>query len=415
MYLELDLTLTDEQRALREHTHRFAAEVLRPAAAELDAEDADSVIAPGSVLFDVFAKWYSQGNHTAGLPLELGGADLGPLDHHIIYEELGWGGGDLAVSLGVTTFPFTYAARFGALMGNTELVEEIVRPFAEDREGKIIGCWAITEPAHGSDTLAVTLDSFNEPAAAGACRASQDGTDWIISGQKSAWVSNGTIATHACLFVTIDASKGMAGGGVAIVPLDLPGVSRGKPWHKMGQRALAQGEIFFDDVRIPERFMLVGPELYPMVLDMTLATANAGMGAIFTGVARAAFEEALEQVKTRVQGGRPIAQHQLVQDRIFRMFAKVEQARALSRSVMVYNGTAMPPSVEYSIASKVTSTQAAFDVANDAIQLFGAMGLSKEVLIEKIFRDARAALIEDGVNDLLGLVGANHVLQRYQP
>ena len=415
MYVELDLNLTKEQEALKEATHRFAAEVLRPAAAALDELTPEEVIADDSPLREVFRKWYSLGNHAVGFPEELGGAGLGPLDLHLIFEELGWGASDLAISLTASSFPFAYVARFAELIGNTQLIDELLVPYVDDREGGLIGCWAITEPLHGSDTLAVGTEGFTRPEAAGQCRARLDGDEYVINGQKSAWVSNGTIASHALLFCTIDPSLGMAGGGVAVVPLDRPGVAKGKPWNKIGQRALNQGEIFFDDVRIPQHYMLVGPELYPFLLDMTLAAANAGMGAVFTGAARAAFEEALEHVKTRVQGGVVIAEHQLVQLKIFDMFARVTGARTLSRAALVYNSTTTPPLVEYSIASKVTCTRAAFEVASDAVQLFGAMGLSKGVLVEKILRDTRASMIEDGVNELLSLVGARQVLDRYLP
>jgi alkylation response protein AidB-like acyl-CoA dehydrogenase len=96
-----------------------------------------------------------------------------------------------------------------------------------------------------------------------------------------AWVSNGTIATHALAFLDVDRSKGMAGGGIAVVPLNLPGVSKGAPLNKIGQRALNQGEIFFDNVRIPKTYMLVPPEAYTGAIDAVLAGANAYMGSTF--------------------------------------------------------------------------------------------------------------------------------------
>jgi alkylation response protein AidB-like acyl-CoA dehydrogenase len=413
MYLELNKDLTPTQVALREQAHRFAAEVLRPASIELDRMDPQDVIAPGSALWDVLKKAYSQGLHLMQFPQELGGANLGPLDMHIVYEETAWGSADFGIAFGVASFPFAYAARFAALTGNQDLMKDIVIPFVEDREGKYIGCWAVTEPEHGSDSLVVGTESFTNPAAAGECRARLDGDEWVINGQKSAWVSNGTIASHALLFMTTDPKMGMAGGGVAVVPLHLPGVTKGKPLNKLGQRALNQGEIFFDDVRIPRHYMLVEGEGYAMTLNMTLASANAGMGALFTGVARAAFEEALAYTKRRRQGGKLICEHQLVQAKLFEMFMRVEQARAVSRAAMIYNSTTFPPSLPHSIASKVTCTQAAFDIASDALQLFGGLGLCKELLIEKLFRDARASLIEDGSNEVLGLVGARQIIDAY--
>jgi len=153
--------------------------------------------------------------------------------------------------------------------------------------------------------------------------------------------------------------------------------------------------------------MLVDPESYTGMLDITLATANASMGAMFTGVARAAFEMALEYSRERTQGGKILFNHQLIKHKLFSMFTKVEAARALSRAALVYNLNNSPPATHYSIASKVFCTQAAFEVANDAVQILGGMGVSREHPIEKIFRDARAGLIEDGANDTLMVTGAH--------
>ncbi len=414
MYLDLNKDLTPEQIALKEQTHRFAAEVLRPVSVQLDRMDPDAVIAAGSPLWDVFKAAYQQGFHLSQFPEALGGANLGPLDMHIVIEETAWGSVDFGVGLSVASFPFAYAAQFAALTGNQKLMEEIVLPFAADREAKYIGCWAVTEPQHGSDTLMLGSEAFTDPAGAGDCRARLDGDEWVINGQKSSWVSNGTIATHALLFLTIDPSMGMAGGGIAIVPLNLPGVTKGKPLDKLGQRALNQGEIFFDEVRIPKDYMLVEAAAYTAVLNMTLATANAMMGALLTGVARAAFEEALAYTKTRRQGGKLISEHQVVQTKLFNMFTRVEQSRSLSRAAMVYNMSTIPPALPYSIASKITCTQAAFDVASDAIQLFGGLGLCRELVVEKFFRDARASLIEDGANEVLALAGARDVIDSYR-
>jgi alkylation response protein AidB-like acyl-CoA dehydrogenase len=285
-----------------------------------------------------------------------------------------------------------------------------VRPFVEDGQARFIGCWAITEPDHGSDTLMAGTPEFHDPRIKGNLFARRDGDDYVLRGQKSAWVSNGTIATHALTFLSLDPTQGMAGGGVAVVPLALPGITRGKPLDKMGQRALNQGEIFFDDVRLPARYMLTDASLYEMTLDLTLAFANAAMGAIFTGVARAAYEAALAYTTERVQGAKRLCEHQLVQKRLVDMFTRVEACRQLSRAAMVYNLATVPPATEYSIASKTFCTEAALEVTSSALQLFGGNGLSREYPIEKLFRDARASLIEDGSNDILALVAARHLL-----
>ena len=408
-YLELNKEIKPEETSIKEQIHRFGVEVLRPAAAELDKMSPEQVIADGSLLWDVFKQAYSLGYHTRGLPEALGGVNFSPLASHIYAEEMGWASADFAIAFGVAPFPFT----FGAMGGNPDIIENIVKPFAEDKEARFIGCWAITEPQHGSDVLHMGADEFSQPETAFDLQAALDGDEWVINGQKSAWVSNGTIATHALTFLGVDKSRGAAGSAVAIIPLNRPGVTKGKPLDKLGQRALNQGEIFFDNVRIPKHYMLVPTEAYPFIIESVLAGANAGMGAIFTGTARAAFEEALSYTKQRIQGGKAISEHQAVQLKLMDMFIKVEAARQLSRAAMSYNSQTIPPALQYSIASKVFCTTTAFEVASDAIQLHGGMGLAKEMLVEKLFRDARASMIEDGTNEVLSLAGARRVIDSY--
>ena len=139
--------------------------------------------------------------------------------------------------------------------------------------------------------------------------------------------------------------------------------------------------------------------------ESVLTMANGAMSAVFTGVARAALEHAIHYAKQRVQGGVPVIRHQSVKARLFRMFSQFEAARSLSRRVMAYNAV-NPPLLHYSIAAKVFCTTAAFEIASSALQIFGGNGLSREYPIEKLLRDARASMIEDGCNDVLSLVGA---------
>lgn len=411
MYVDLNKNLTDEQKALKVRVHEFARDVMRPASIELDKMTPEETITEGSPMWRVFKTAYEEGYHLRNFPEAMGGLGLGPLESHIVNEEMGWGSAGLSIALAVCSFPFAFAAS----RKDPQLVEEVVQPFLADRQGRYIGCWAITEPGHGSDTLMPGTKYFTNPDVHYGLTAALDGDEYVLNGQKSAWVSNGTIATHALAFLGADRSRGMAGGAVALVPLNLPGVTKGPPLNKIGQRALNQGEIFFDNVRIPKAYMLVPPDAYTIAIEAVLAGANAYMGSVFTGVARAAFEEALVYTKGRVQGGVPISEHQLVQKKLFDMFVKVETARQMSRAAVIYNQGNFPPVTTYSITSKVYCTQVAFEVASDAIQLHGGYGLTKEMLVEMLFRDARASMIEDGSNDILSLTAAHRILESYVP
>jgi len=393
--IDLESVLSDDERAIQERVHTFAAEVMRPAGIALDAlADPEDVVADGSILWDVYKKHDELGLEAIADP----DSGFTPIQQArlraIISEEMGWGDSGLAISFGVDSFPRTMAL----MSGNPELIERYGKP-------GIRGCWAITEPGHGSDQIRFATDPQIATLGKPNCIARQDGDDWVIDGQKSAWVSNGTIAEAAALFCAIDRGEGIVGVGGFLVPLDDPAVSRGKALDKIGQRALNQGEIFFDGLRVPAMNLLVPPEAFAMAGDVGLSQANSGMGATFVGVAQAALDLALDYAKERIQGGVPIFEHQSVQARLFDMFRKVEAARGLSRRVLEYNAVNMPK-LQYAIASKVTSTTTAFEVASGAIQIFGGNGLSREYPVEKLMRDARASMIEDGCNDVLGLQAA---------
>ena len=277
-----------------------------------------------------------------------------------------------------------------------------------------LGCWAITEPDHGSDMLDANRMIFDQRGTYGRpnCIATLRGDEVIINGQKSAWVSNGTIADVCILYCAADSGAGpeTQRGCVVIVPMDAKGVSRGKPLDKLGQRALNQGEIYFDNVRLSARHLLAAPDQYQDAVYAVHSFANAIMGTVFTGCARAAYELALTYAHERKQGGLPIIRHQSVASRLFHMFRKVEAARALTQRVVHYNFSSPQPSLHAAMTAKITATQTSFEVASDALQIFGGNGLTRDYPIEKILRDARAALVEDGCNEILAIKGGYYLV-----
>jgi len=175
----------------------------------------------------------------------------------------------------------------------------------------------------------------------------------------------------------------------------------------MGLRCLNQGEIYFDNVEVPISHLLAGPDEYVDFVRHTLAEANVHVANMAVGVARAAYEHAHAYAHERKQGGQAIIRHQSVKYRLFHMFRKVEAARALVRRAATYNATAPEPALQGSICSKVTATQTAFEVASDALQIFGGNGMTKEYPMEKLLRDARAMLIADGCNEVLAMKGGS--------
>ena len=397
--VELDLELNDEQKAMRDMIRKFGAEVMRPVGIELDklADPAD-VIANDSKLWDAFKQYRELGLHKMRFSKAVGGMaeDIDPLMRFVIQEEMAYADIGLSISLGAAGGPFAFAQ-----FSPNPKVRALAQDFLNDDSGNLIGCWGITEPNHGGDWGAANDDPSITPDLKGVLK----GDEYILNGQKSAWVSNGTIATHSLLHIGLDPSMGMAGAGVAVCPLDLPGVAKGKPLDKIGQRPLNQGEIFFEDVKMPKEYMIFTPDmlrgrggLFGGQAGGSRTTPMAGMAVMFGGVARAALDEGVNYAKQRIQGGVPIIEHKNIKLKIFEMFMKTESARSFAHALFTSNC-----SMAHVMAGKWLSTETAFQVASEAIQIHGGNGLSREYPIEKIFRDARAGMIEDGVNETLAL------------
>jgi acyl-CoA dehydrogenase len=390
--------LSEDERAFQLQAHRFARACMRPVGTALDKLSAEQAVAPGSAYWefvDTAAK--------SGISFDVDAGDLSPRDlarlQGIVMEELGWGDAGLTISLLAASFPHLAAKR----SGSQELIELT--------QGKL-GAWVASQPDRGSDGT-MLYPGERHPRAKhgnkGNLTARVSGGDFVIDGQSSAWVSNGPVAQVAVLSVVADHGcgffdeEGHPYGVEIIVPLDLPGVSKGKPLEKLGKRALPQGEIFFDNVKVPARYALTSVENYWVDHALTWSTAGVSMGLVMTGLARAAFEQALEYVHQRSQGGALLADHQMVQYRLGAMARKLETMRAVARRAAEYAVVAPAKHAYYTAACKVTCTDLAFEVADEALQLFGGSGLAREYPLEKLFRDARAARIEDAENHLLNM------------
>lgn len=391
--------LTEVEAAFQQTMRNFATEVMRPIGQKLDRMTAQEIIASESPFWE-FRKRYLD------LDIDLGSLfEMPPMERSrlfcIIFEELGYGDGGLAISVGGGMLP----QYISALFENQFLMERFPQT--------LLGCWAITEPDHGSDTLDPNGMIRHPGAQYGRpnCVAKFHKDKIVLNGQKSAWVSNGTVAEVCILYCAADTGNGAdpENGCVLVIPLDLDGIGRGQPLEKHGQLGDPQGELFFNDVEIPMEYLLAGPENFQRAVYCIHAEANLLMGATWTGAARAAYDLAYDYAHERKQGGVPIIKHQLVAYKLFHMFRQIEASAALTRRVAHYNQTAEVPAIQAAMAAKVTATQMSVDVANDALQIFGGNGLTKEYPIEKILRDCRASLIEDGSNDVLALKGGYYL------
>ena len=396
---DIDINISKETKSMLKEVEKFSMEVMRPAGIELDRlADPEDVIKKESVLWDVFKGFREMDLHLLQIPNRIGGMadDLDPMAAIRITEQLGYADAGLTISMGVASMPFNAAAQFPM-----PAMQQLARDFCADKSGEMVGCWAITEPDHGSDWSL----GGNKPKCGPSVTAVLKGDEYIVNGEKSEWVSNGTIATHAILHVSLYPERGMDGQGLAIIPLDLPGISRGKALDKMGQRSLNQGSIIFQDAQIPKKYMVIpNPDFLKATAGQGLANVNGGMAVVFAGLAKAAYDEAYRYAKKRIQGGMPLFGHKNIKVKLMQMFSQVEAARANARRMAMYNqANPMNPSVVHAVAAKILSTETATQVASDAMQIFGGYGLAKEYPIEKMFRDARASMIEDGENEVLAI------------
>ncbi|MGK5079169.1 acyl-CoA dehydrogenase family protein [Janthinobacterium sp. HLX7-2] len=389
-----EANMSEEEGGAQAALHRFAADVMRPIARELDLMPADQAYLPESPFWQF---------HQEAFKLGLGPEALAGLDpaaaarmEGIVVEELAWGDAGLAVSVGAGGMPLVMAHA----SGNQELIDMC--------NGKL-GCWGATQPDRGSDGL-ILYGAERHPGSRGNkgnLQATFTDSEIIFNGQTSAWVSNGPVAQVALLDLVADYGDGFfeengdTYGCNVILPLDIKGVSRGKPLEKMGKRSLPQGEIYFDNVRVPRRFAIATRDDYALKHAQAWAHAGTSMSHISTGVARAAFEMALTYVHERRQGGALLAEHQLTQYRIGLIGTKVEAIRAMARHVAEYTRCSPRPHPYFTASGKAFCSSEMLTVVNESLQLFGGVGLTREFPIEKLLRDARAMQIEDGENYVL--------------
>ena len=210
---EMGLELNTEQKAMVETAGRFAMEVMRPAGIELDKLAPGDVVDRDSRLWSVYRKYHELGFHKLIIPKALGGLEIDPLTWTLIVEQLGYGDAGICESLACSLVPFLLAAVFG-----TGEMHELVRDYCNDTDAKMIGCFAFTEPDHGSDWVLAAQSGFDAPDMVPSVKARREGGEYIINGQKSAFISNGPVATHALVFLCLDKSKGMRGTGIALLP-----------------------------------------------------------------------------------------------------------------------------------------------------------------------------------------------------
>ena len=394
--INIDSGLDKETLAMLKEVKAFTSGLMRASGIEMDRiETAKDAISSQSPLQEVFKAYRKIDLHLLGIPAEKGGmGDLGWQASLLINELMGHGDPGLAMSLWASDAPFSLASRF-----KSPWMDELVNKYCSDRNCKMIGCWAVNEPSRSSGRC--NLGAWS------GVKASLKKDKYILNGAiHDAY--NAGFANFAAVSLDIGSPKKIAGPGLGIIPLDVKGVTKREPVNRMGLRTLNQGDIIFDNARIPRECVIdSGGKTLAGKLEDFLGRAELQAGAVYAGLSLAAFEEAVKYSKERIQGGVPIFEHKNIKLVLFRMFTAMEAARANVRRLASHDSSGSEgPSRMHSIAAKSLSTETAAEVASDAIQVFGGNGLAKEYPLEKMFRDARAGLVEHGVNDSMALMAA---------
>jgi acyl-CoA dehydrogenase len=376
----VDFSLTDEQRNLREMAHDFAEKEIRPVAWEYDR---DSTFPQ-----QIIEKAWEVGLMNSHIPEEYGGPGIGNLDGCLVEEELSWGCSGIQTSVGcngLATAPLI-------LGGSEELKQEYLGRLTE---APLLASFCLTEPDAGSDVSAMRT------------HAERRGDKYVINGSKC-FITNGEYANWYTVYAKTDKDAGHRGISAFVVPRDA-GVVVDKHEDKLGQRASNTATLSFNDVEVPADH-LIGEENKGFKLAMmTLDRTRPGVAAMAVGIARAAFEFAVEYSKQRVQFGVPIAMHQAIQFMIADMATEIEASRLLTWKSAVLLDQGQRNTLVSSHAKRFAA-DTAMKVATDAVQIYGGYGFIKDYPVEKLMRDAKIMQLYEGTSQIQRLVIARETL-----
>jgi acyl-CoA dehydrogenase len=391
---EFSLDLNEEQRDLRDWVHGFAKDVVRPAAAEWDAREEtpwpliQEAAKIGLYGFEFLANCWSD---PTGLSLP------------IANEELFWG--DAGIGLALFGTSLAVASIYGS--GTPEQMLEWVPPCFGTVDEPAVGAFCNTEPEAGSDVGAIRTRAVYDEAT----------DEWVLNGQKS-YATNGGIAAVHVVTAVVDPELGSRGHAAFVVPPGTAGLSSPGKLKKLGLRASHTADVFLDDVRVPGRCLLGGPEALRERLDRARSGQRAAgqaamrtfeltrptVGAQAIGVARAAFEYALEYARGRVQFGRPIVENQAVAFALADMKMEIDAARLLVwRAAWMGRNSRVFEAGEGSM-SKLKAGEVAVAVTEKAVQLLGGAGYLREHPVERWYRDAKIYTIFEGTSEIQRLV-----------
>jgi acyl-CoA dehydrogenase len=367
----LGFQLTPEQVDIQKTAREFALKEILPVAWHYDAVD--------DTPMPVLRKAWETGIMNCDIPRQYGGKGYGLLENVLITEELAAACAGLATSI----FDNSLGMEPLRLSANDELKQKYFPLIA--KHFKLIS-FATSEPSLGSDVAGIR------------CLARHDGDDYILNGTKY-WVTNGGIADYLSIFATTDFEAKHNGICAFVVEKNWEGVSVGRRIPKLGQRGSNTVGIHFKDVRVPKENILAPPGEGFVLAMKTFGRTRPAIGAFAVGAARSAMEFAIDYAKRRMAFGTQIANFQAIQHKIADMYQKVETARVLVWKSAWEADQGMDPTISASVA-KLYATEAALEVANEALQIFGGYGYTKMFPVEKILRDTRLFRIYEGTSEV---------------
>jgi acyl-CoA dehydrogenase len=379
--MSIDFELTEEQKALIETARRFTKERIIPIAAECDRK--------AEFPREVFVEAHKIGLVNPTLPAEYGGAGLSDVDSSYITEELAYGCSGIQTSMTANTLGLTPIK----LAGSPEQKKKYLSWLASE---PIFCSYATTEPGAGSDVAGMQ------------CRAKKDGADWVLNGTKC-FITNASFASFYTIFATENPELKHKGIGAFIVHRDQKGLTVGKHEDKLGQRASDTAVVTLEDVRVPAAQVLAPPGHGFKVAMETFNQTRPDIGAIAAGLIRRCLDECVAYAKERRTFGKPIAEHQLVQQMIAEMAIRYEATSLLVRKAAWNLDKGIRNPIVSSFA-KAFGADAAMQSAIDAVQIFGGNGFMKEYPVEKLMRDAKVLQIYEGTAQIQRIVIAKSVL-----
>ena len=382
----MDFTFTDEQRALQQLARDFFESEVRPVAAEYDQREDPRDCVP----WELIEKGSKLGLRTLGTPEEWGGGGADLLTQALVIEEMA------RVDIGASkTFSHNWkvSSRIAALC-NEEQKKRFLPPFVADHRYLLSN--AVTEPDAGSDSHL----PYDVPEAGPRCFAERNGKGFVINGMKS-FIALAGVSRLIILWARTDRSVGITKGlSTFIVPRDTPGVSNGQIHDKMGMRLYNNAELIFENCHVPEENLVGG---LGQAMQQRAAVSKGGNIELMShalGCARGAYEHALEHARNRVQGLKPIIEHQAIAMKLAEMAMEIEVARAMVWRCAWASEHLAPPDNRLTVFSKVFCTEMALRVTRKAVEIFGGMGIMKEGPTEKYLRDAAVLLHMDATNQI---------------